>query len=114
MEPDRWQRIDELFRAAVDCEPARRAQFLDAACGGDDLLRKEIESLLAADEMSNFTEPSGYQLAVRLLENSQLPAGRHIGPYRIVREIGSGGMGTVYLAARDDATFERQVAIKVI
>src|SRR5262249_25525037 len=123
MEPDHWRRIDELFRAAVECEPAHRAQFLEASCGGDALLRQEIESLLAAGEADradralhrgSFTEASAYNDAVRLLEQSQGLAGRHIGPYRVIREIGSGGMGTVYLAARDDATFEKQVAIKVL
>src|SRR5258708_25216014 len=74
----------------------------------------EIESLLAAERIGDFTDALGFQDAVRLLENSQSLAGRHIGPYRVVREIGSGGMGTVYLAARDDATFEKQVAIKLI
>jgi serine/threonine protein kinase len=114
VEPDRWRRIDELFRAAVECEPARRAELLNESCQGDELLREEVESLLAADHSGNFTDVSAYHDAVRLLHNHQQLAGRHIGPYRVVRELGVGGMGTVYLATRDDATFEKQVAIKLI
>jgi eukaryotic-like serine/threonine-protein kinase len=114
MEPDRWQRIDELFQAALECEPERRAAFLEESCNGDESLREEVESLLAADRSGDFTHSTAYQDGVRLLESRRELAGRRIGPYRLIREIGYGGMGLVYLAARDDATFDKQVAVKLI
>jgi serine/threonine-protein kinase len=114
MEPERWQRIDELFHAAVACEPPNRAAYLEGSCDGDLWLRKEIESLLLADERADLDKAPTFPDAVWLLERDGPFAGRHIGPYRVIREIGSGGMGTVYLATRDDKTFEKQVAIKLI
>ena len=114
MEPERWQKIDELFQAALGCAPEQRSAFLDGACGGDHALHAEVESLLAADRTGDFTNAAAYQEGMRLLGRGRELAGRHIGPYRLIREIGSGGMGMVYLAARDDATFDKQVAIKLV
>jgi len=56
MEPERWRQIEDLFHTALDCEPGRRAVFLDSACAGDASLRKEIESLLSSYEKGSFTE----------------------------------------------------------
>ena len=114
MEPERWRKIDELFHAALDCEPERRSAFLDASCSGDNLLREEVESLLAGLQNRRFTEAPGFQDSVRLLEESESLVGRHIGSYRVIREIGRGGMGTVYLAARADDAYQKLVAIKII
>src|SRR5713226_9396075 len=114
MRPEHWQQVDDLFQAALDCGPERRSAFLDEACGGDRPLREEIESLLTAYDKGGFTEASAFQDGVRLLEKNQSLAGRHIGPYRVIREIGHGGMGAVYLAARADEAFRKEVAIKLI
>ncbi len=114
MEPERWRQIDELFQAALDCDPERRAAFLDSSCGGDSSLREEIESLLASSADGSFTEASAFRDSLRLVEKTQSLAGRQIGSYRVIREIGEGGMGVVYLASRADQVFEKQVAIKVI
>jgi serine/threonine-protein kinase len=114
MEQDRWRQVEEVVQAALDCEPEQRSALLDAACTGDEALRREVESLLAASRDSDFTEAPAFQDAIRLLGNKKPLAGRHIGPYRVTRELGQGGMGEVYLAARADEAFEKQVAIKVI
>src|SRR5712692_6719494 len=114
MEPERWRQIEDAFQAALDCEPERRSAFLDAACGGDQSLREEVESLLASHEKAGFTEAPAFQDAVRLLEKNHSLAGKRIGPYRVIREIGHGGMGAVYLAARADEAFRKEVAIKLI
>jgi eukaryotic-like serine/threonine-protein kinase len=116
MEPQRWRQIEDLFQNALDCEPDRRAAFLDSACAGDASLRQEIESLLASYEKGRFTETPAFTEGIKLLEESEerSHAGQNIGPYRVIRKIGQGGMGSVYLAGRADQAFEKEVAIKLI
>jgi eukaryotic-like serine/threonine-protein kinase len=116
MEAERWQRIEEVFQGALDCGAEQRGAFLASACGGDPQLRSEVESLLTAYAASGATESAAFQEASRILEHrsTQAVAGTTIGPYRVIRELGHGGMGTVFLAARADKTFEKLVAIKVI
>jgi serine/threonine-protein kinase len=114
MEPERWRQVEEVFQAALECDPGQRSAFLDSACEGDTLLREEVESLLASHHDHQFTEASAFEEGIQLLERDQSLSGRRIGPYRVIREIGEGGMGAVYLAARADDVFEKQVAIKVI
>ena len=114
MEPERWRQIEDLFQAALDCEPERRSALLEAACGHDRALREEVDSLLASYEEAGFTEAPAFRDAVRLLEQNHSLTGKRIGPYRVIREIGHGGMGAVYLAARADEAFRKQVAIKLI
>ena len=116
MQPERWRQIEEIFQSALDCGPENRAALLDSACGADAELRKEIDSLLASHEMSGFTAPAAFEDGLRVLEQrtGQLEEGRRVGPYRVLREIGRGGMGRVYLAARADDAFQKLVAIKLI
>jgi serine/threonine protein kinase/tetratricopeptide (TPR) repeat protein len=114
--PERWQRIKKLFHAALDLPEAERHVWLDRACGGDDGLRVEVESLLAADPEWDFAiEPTAGAFPRQMLDAvaAGVAEGRRIGAYRVVREIGRGGMGTVYLASRADAAFRKEVAIKV-
>ena len=114
--PANWEQVKELFHHAVELSPGERDAFLDERCGEDAALRDAVEGLLRADA----EEPT-------LLEHSPLvfvrdgfeaeavgAAPRRIGPYRILRELGSGGMGTVYEAARDDDNFQQRVAVKLI
>jgi len=116
MEPDRWLQIEEIFHSALDCAPENRAALLDSACDGNAELRKEIESLLASHEKSHFTTPAGFADAMKVLEQrtGQVEEGRRIGPYCVLRRIGRGGMGNVYLAARADDAYQKLVAIKII
>jgi serine/threonine protein kinase/TolA-binding protein len=116
MEPERWRQIEDLFHRALDCEPGRRAVFLDSACAGDASLRHEVESLLSSYDKGSFTETPAFAEGVKLLEESEARslAGQNIGPYRVIRMIGQGGMGAVYLAARADQAFQKEVAIKLI
>jgi serine/threonine-protein kinase len=117
MKPERYRQVKEIFAAAVECEAAERTDFLARACASDEELRMEVESLLAHDEPAeDFIEESAFEVAARLLADDEaqpLKEGR-IGPYKVVREIGRGGMGVVYLAARDDDHFRKEVAIKLI
>ncbi len=112
-----WSRITELFDQARQRPPAERDAFLQAACQ-DNALRAEVEAMLRTyDEDPDFLElPADGGFAVQTLDQQvgQPAHGRRLGPYRLVREIGRGGMGVVYEAERDDEEFERRVAIKVL
>ncbi len=107
---DRFRRIDTLFGRALEKSPAERDAFLDAVCAGDAELRREVERLLAADDQAGtfLDHPPG------LPEDGALPLPTRLGAYQLLREIGHGGMGTVYLARRDDEQYEQEVAIKVL
>jgi serine/threonine protein kinase len=117
MTPERWQQVKLLFNRAMECEPAARAAFLTEH-GGEDLeLRREVESLLAsADESGRTLQTPAARLTGDFPEEDGAAAmvGQHVGPYRLVREIGWGGMGTVYEAVRADEAFRKRVAIKVV
>lgn len=110
--------IDELFHAAVELPPNERADLLEGACGGDVSLRAEIEKLIDGyDQAGSFIEtpPLLDQTTMALPESEIEPlSGLRLGAYRVIREIGRGGMGTVYLAARADEEFRKQVAIKLV
>ena len=114
---DRRAAIESLFDVAVELAPAARGQWLDGACGGDPILRDEVEQLLHAHERSDGILDGTPQEFTALLatDAEELPSiAERLGPYRLVREIGRGGMGRVFLGVRDDAQFEQRVAIKVL
>ncbi len=116
MTPERWQQVKLLFNRAMECEPAARAAFL-IEHGGEDLeLRREVESLLAsADDSGRTLQTPAARLTSGFPEEAATAmVGQHVGPYRLVREIGWGGMGTVYEAMRADEAFRRRVAIKIV
>src|SRR5688572_17611854 len=109
---DQWQRIDSLFSEAIALPPAARAAYLDGRCGANGELRAEVERLLASsDAAGDFLEVLDGARAARLLEPFPEATGV-IGRYKVVRRIGSGGMGIVYLA--EDASLKRQVAVKLL
>ena len=100
----------------MELDTARQRQFLDSACADDRDLRAEIDLLLAhrVDTDSDLMEQCAAGASLLRFDSDVVQTGNHIGPYRIVREIGRGGMGAVYLAERDDEHYRRQVAIKLI
>ena len=113
MTPERWRQVKEVLDGALEAEPASRTLCIAQACGDDADLRVEVESLLEFEaESEHFIEeplfgrfdggPPG------------LAEGQRVGSYRVVREIGRGGMGAVYLAERADEEFDQQVALKVV
>ena len=115
MTPERWQRVEEVLQAVLDRPQRERASFLSEACAGDDELERETSSLVEAFDDANdfFSEPAIAQDA-RFIFNpdTQIDAGREIGPYQIIKRIGGGGMGEVFLA--HDPRLDRRVALKVI
>ncbi len=117
MTPARWEQIKRIFDEAIECAPEQRAQFVADACAGDEALRADVEALLVAhEEASSFIEHPAADEATRLFAPPPNDAllGQQIGPYKLVREIGRGGMGRVYLAVRDDGQFQQRVALKLI
>ncbi|HMV84942.1 MAG TPA: protein kinase [Blastocatellia bacterium] len=118
MNPDRWQKIDELLDQALELSAEERAIFLSNACAGDEDLRREVESLLAAHERSGSfieTNPAAGVVAEFSKQYLQPPpslVGRKLGSYELTALIGAGGMGEVYRAR--DPRLDRNVAIKVL
>ena len=114
MESARWQRIRVLFEGAVEQPVDRQRQFVETACGEDRALRDSVLAMLAADREGTHFLDSPLESQESWLDAEERWTGRRIGPYRIEREIGTGGMGAVFLAVRDDDEFEQQVAVKLL
>src|SRR5438552_10498440 len=103
----------ELFKRTLDCPGEQRSAFLDQTCGEDVELRREIESLLKFNENDDqFLEEPAIDTAINSLFRAALKPEQHIGNYKIISHIGSGGMGEVYLA--HDQKLNRQVALKLV
>jgi len=119
MTPERWKQVKEILDAALERDPADREAFLQEACGSDAALRREVDSLIDSVPEGEVLELPAVEDAAGLfegLERELEPAaeGRRIGAYRIVKELGRGGMGAVYLAVRHDAEFNKRAAIKIL
>jgi serine/threonine-protein kinase len=113
MKPQRWKEIDGIFAAALERDSAERPAFLAETCGGDAQLRKEVESLIAHIVPESLVEGQALEEATRLLANGPTePAIESIGRYKIIRSLGSGGMGHVYLGM--DEQLNRHVAVKLL
>jgi len=113
LSPERRAEIEEVFEHALDLDPDQRGTWLSERCAHDAELRSGVDGLLAAHDLTTGIlerrlDPATTTLAVEPLLD------RRIGPYRVVRELGRGGMGVVYLAERDDGEFRREVAIKLL
>jgi serine/threonine protein kinase len=125
MTPERWRQVENIFQTAAEIDGAERDAFLTEACGDDAELRYEVESLLAYETAETLTDQpfrhaikgAARSLPIDKIESEETGGsliGRLIGVYRVISLIGRGGMGAVYLAERDDAQFNQQVAIKII
>lgn len=113
MTPNEWQRIKKVAGEALDQPDTRsRRDFLTAACAGDEALRIEIEALLA--EATDRFDVVADKLTTIKGDDGVIAPGARLGDYELLREIGRGGMGRIYLARRADEAFEKEVAIKVL
>jgi tetratricopeptide (TPR) repeat protein/predicted Ser/Thr protein kinase len=113
LDRERWQKIESLFHGALERPAAVRSAYLDEASAGDRAVRDAVVAMLAEHE----TDPSFLDPIVDLSAAGTRDAAvetKRVGAYRVVREIGAGGMGVVYLAMHEGAGFERAVALKVI
>lgn len=110
---DRWHHIQKIFDAVVDTPDHELDQRLQEACGNDHALRQQVSALIRADrESGDFIGDAISEAALHTETVSR--TGESVGPYRLVCELGRGGMGAVYLAERSDDTYTAQVAIKFL
>jgi serine/threonine protein kinase len=109
---DRWREIETLYNSACERKPEERRAYLESACGGDESLRLEVESLLDQEELAaNFLETHESKTPGNAVEAS-VPADEQIGPYLVLEFLQKGGMGEVYKAR--DMRLDRTVAIKFL
>ncbi|HZF08014.1 MAG TPA: serine/threonine-protein kinase [Thermoanaerobaculia bacterium] len=116
MDPERWQRIKEVFAAALELPAEQRNAWLSSALPDDPSLAGEVTELLAAHDGAGDFYERGALAAVPEMQRQLEEAveGMRIGPYRLLSELGRGGMGAVYLAVRDEPRFTQRVALKLI
>lgn len=122
MTSETWQQLKSIFQAVLELKPDERAAVVTKACAGDAGLRNRVDQLLAShDESGDFLASPAFVdaglVATREYAEgagAQTRVGERIGPYEIIREIGHGGMGTVFLAVRADDQYRKEVAIKLV
>jgi|GEM_PF-133014 len=114
-ERKKWEQVKEIFDAALKLAPDEREQFLAENCSGDEELRREVQSLLSSfDSANSFLQKPAVGEIADVIESGdkKLENGKRFGYYRIIKQIGAGGMGEVYLAK--DTKLERKVALKIL
>jgi non-specific serine/threonine protein kinase/serine/threonine-protein kinase len=112
MSGSRWGEVKTILAALLETDPSQRAAEMDRLCGGDGELRGSVESLLAMEAKAGALLDS--VAAPGAQWRAEAPPPETIGPYRVVQEIGRGGMGVVYLGERADGQYRKRVAIKLI
>ena len=113
MQPQRWDELGDLFSQLLTLAPEQRASFMQTACSDDPELRAELASLLSAHGARGPLDAAPEILAAEgeSPEAAESP-GSQVGPYRLLRRLGEGGMGSVWLAERSDGSVKRSIALK--
>ena len=114
---ERWRQVEGVLDAALASRPEERARVLTEHCAGDDILRREVEALLQHEQRAEvfLAKPPSTVAATLIAERgARRHDGERIGAYRILHEIGAGGMSRVYLGERVDGAFEQRVAVKLL
>jgi non-specific serine/threonine protein kinase/serine/threonine-protein kinase len=117
MTPAEWQRVKTVLHGALGLPPEQRTEFLDQNCAGEGELRREVEELLTFENTEDITpglNVTRWQAERETGTAAPLAAPKRVGAYLILRRLGEGGMGVVYLAARDDGAYQHEVAVKVL
>jgi len=112
--PERWQELKDILYSALEVEADERAEFLDEKCGGDDELRREVESLIKAHAAADRLESPALEMIAAGVSDDAADemTGKSLGHYEVIGKIGSGGMGEVYSA--NDTLLGRKVALKLL
>ena len=117
MTTDRRKQVEKIFNEARTMPSNERTRFLDTACADDATLKEQVQTLITAyDRTSDQADHSEFNATTLLYTETDKDTlvRERIGPYKVIREIGHGGMGTVYLVSRDDDVFQKKVAIKIV
>lgn len=120
MDPEKWRRVKEVFDGALACDSEAQSRYIAEACQGDPDILNEVETLLHHHQQANsqfLNQGAGASSDTAAIAQADLPSsrvGRRVGVYQLLEEIGHGGMGQVFRAARVDGLYEKQVAIKFV
>src|SRR5262245_47929873 len=112
--PDRWEQVKLLFDRALECDEETRTAFLQDACEGDIALYAEVVSLVQSYRPNDSLLDDSPFAPSALGPSADSMVDRLVGSYRLVRRIGKGGMGSVYLAVRADEQFQKRAAVKLV
>lgn len=116
MDAERWAQVRGIFDSALEYNPSDRSRFVESACGGDQGLLEEVRAMLgsAADTDAGLLNGDAPGAGLQDIAAGDIMVGKTVGPYKLLRRVASGGMGSVYAAARTDHEFQKIVAIKIV